>query len=137
MTDLLTLAREFDLPPRWDGLLVVQWTPWEARPDTVFICPPPKTRPCCPACGSPEPNVSCRGMVALSSLVTRERWEREEENRTRLGRLAHKRKPLALWRLYAYRCQDCRHDQVWDMLTGEWWNLDHTDYSDEGSTQPT
>lgn len=134
MTDLLVLAREFDLPPRWDGLLVVQWTPWEAEPGPVFLCPPPKTRASCPACASPHPSVHARGMVALRADLTRAQWEAEEVNRARLGKLAHKRKPVALWRLRAYRCQDCRHDQVWDTDTDEWWDLDHTDYGPEGST---
>jgi hypothetical protein len=133
VTDLLVLAREFDLPPKWDGLLVVKWTPWEAQ-TPAFICPPPKTRPCCPGCGSPEPSVVCRGMVALRPDLTREQWEYEEENRARLGKLAHKRKNVALWRLHAFRCQDCRLDSVCDTDTDEWWDLDHTDYGPEGST---
>jgi hypothetical protein len=131
--DLLVLAREFDLPPRWDGLLVVQWTPWEPQPH-AFICPPSKARDCCPACASPEPRVHARGMVALRADLTRAQWEYEEENRARLRKLAHKRAQVALWRLYAFRCQDCRHDQVWDTDTDEWWDLDHTDYGTEGST---
>lgn len=134
--DLFAATRGHDLPPRWDGLLVVQWTPWEADPDPVFICPPPKARPCCPACGSPHPTVTSRGMVALRPSLTREQWEYEEENRRRLGRLAGKRKPVALWRLYAFRCQDCRHDMVWDTDPDEWWDLDPTDYEDDGSVRP-
>ena len=58
------------------------------------------------------------------------------ENRERLRSLAHKRKSIALWRLYAFRCPDCRLDTVWDHDTDEWWTLDHTDYSDAGSSQP-
>ena len=132
MSDLLTLAREHDLPPKWDGCLVVEWTHWEAQ-IPMFMCPPPQTRDCCPSCGSPEPSVSCRGMVAVSPEVTRQMFDAEEENRRRLGSLAHKRKNLALWRLHAFRCQDCRHDMVWDTHTGEWWDLDHTDYGPDGS----
>jgi hypothetical protein len=73
-------------------------------------------------------------MVALRADLTRAQWEYEEENRARLRKLAHKRAQVALRRLDAIRCQDCRHDQVWDTDTDEWWDLDHTDYGTEGST---
>ena len=33
-------AREHDLPPRWDGLLV-EWGDWDDI-GRMFICPPPK-----------------------------------------------------------------------------------------------
>lgn len=104
-----------------------------AQFETVFICPPPKRRDCCPSCASPRPRVHACGMVARLPGIAREQWERDQENRRLLGALRLKREPIALWRLHAYRCQDCRHDQVWDTETDEWWDLDHTDYLPEGS----
>jgi hypothetical protein len=74
-------------------------------------------------------------MVAKRPDLTREKWEAEEENRARLGWASSRRPALALWRLFAFRCQDCRHDQVLDLNTRELWDLDHTDYGPEGSTE--
>ncbi|MEE6280162.1 hypothetical protein [Georgenia sp. MJ170] len=130
--DLLVALREYDLPPKWDGLLVVEWTPW-AAPEPVFICPPPTRRECCPGCGSAYPRVHARGMVANDARTTAEDWAYDRENRRKLGPLAYKRPRIATWRLYAFRCQDCRHDEVWDTHTDEWWELDHTDYGAGGS----
>lgn len=133
MADLLTLAREFDLPPKWNDC-IVQWRGWEPEP-TVLLCRrgKPAPRDCCSVCASPHPPVVNRGLVANSPLITPAMLKRNEDNRARLGALAHKDAPLAHWRLYAYRCQDCRHDVVWDTDTDEWWDLDHTDYGPEGS----
>lgn len=132
--DLLLGLREHDLPPLWDGRVVL-WRGWEdPEPGHVFICPPPKQRHVCEGCGSLEPWVTNRGMVAVSPSLTREELLYEEENRARLGSLAHKRKPRALWRLHAYRCPDCKLDTVWDHDTDQWWTLDFTDYGPEGSS---
>ena len=138
--DLLTLLREHDLPPRWDGH-AVWWEGWHPGIGPVFICPvficPPPRRPlCCEGCGSLAEPVSNRGLVAVWASLTPEDIEREEENRRRLGSLAHKRKRRAYWRLRAYRCPDCKLDTVWDIDTDDWWTLDHTDYSDDGSETP-
>ena len=134
MTDLLTLAREHDLPPKWEGLAVL-WRGWEAGlRNHVIICPPPKTPECCAACGSFEEPVTNRGLVAVALFLTHDQLRAEEENRKRLGSLAHKRKPRALYRLFAHRCPDCKHDVVWDTDTDDWWDLDHTDYGPDGST---
>lgn len=46
MSDLLTMLREHDLPPRWDDRLVA-WRGWETQPP-AFICPPPRQE-CCEA----------------------------------------------------------------------------------------
>lgn len=133
--DLFVATREHDMPPRWDGL-AVRWTPWE--PQLVgFICPPPKTRPCCSRCGSPHPPVVARGYIARSAVVTPEMLAANDAARDRLpfGQ-RHRVKPLALLRLHAFRCQDCRHDEVWDRDTDELFDLDPTDYGDEGSVAP-
>lgn len=132
MTDLLTMLREHDLPPRWDGHAVL-WHGWETRLAPIFICPPPRPT-CCEGCGSLAESVTNRGMVAVWASLTPEDLRAEEENRRRLGPLAHKRRPRAVWRLYAFRCPDCQLDVVWDTDTDEWWTLDHTDYGSEGSS---
>ena len=62
----------------------------------------------------------------------------EDENRARLP-LAwrDKRAPVALYELTAFRCPDCLHDQVQEMLDGTLWDLDDSDYDDAGSFNPT
>lgn len=136
MTDLLTLLREHDLPPYWDGLAVV-WDGWQTTlRNQVFLCPPPKSPPCCAACGSLAEPVSNRGLVAIWPSLTHDDLHDDVENRRRLGTLAHKRKPRGTWRLRAFRCPDCRHDQVWDVDADETWDLDHTDYGPDGSSAP-
>jgi hypothetical protein len=127
------MSRENDLPPRWDGRLIVEWTPWEPQLVTSMRFHR-QSRDCCPGCGSPEPPVTARGMVAHDRNLTREQWEAFKENAQRLGALAHKRKQVATWRLRVFRCQDCRHDQVWDVETDTTWDLDHTDYGPDGSS---
>lgn len=137
MSDILTLARENDLPPKWDGLVVL-WDGWQYAPSGVFVCPPPKND-VCEGCKAPKlergfPTWSTnKGLVAVSGVLTHADLRYEEENRKRLGRIAHKRKARALYRLTAFRCNVCSLDEVWDMDTDEWWVLDHTDYSDDGS----
>lgn len=105
MSDLLTMVREHDLPPRWDGKDVT-WGDWQG-PLPVFICPPPSLADtCCKACGSIGHNVHNRGYIEQ------------------------------LLALYAFRCTDCKHDQVLEIETNELWDLDHTDYGADGSTPP-
>ena len=132
MSDLLTLAREFDLPPKWNDCLV-EWEGWKPQP-VAHLCPPPRRRDCCSGCGSPELPVVNRGYAATSALVTPAMLRRNKAARDRLGPGSlHHVPSVVLLRLYAYRCQDCRHDVVWDIDTDEWWDLDHTDYGPEGS----
>lgn len=133
MTDLLTMLRDHDLPPRWDGLAVV-WDGWHA-PVPVFICPPPRPS-CCEGCGSTAAAVHNRGRVARVQTFTVEMILANDETRARLPeQLRHKIKPRALVRLYAFRCPDCQLDVVHDLDTAETWTLDHTDYGDDGSHQ--
>lgn len=132
MSDLLTLTREFDLPPYWNGLLV-SWTGWE--PQIVpRLCRRPKSRDCCSACASPARPAVARGYVATSPLVTPAQLARNEAARAALPPGSrHQVRSLVLLRLHAYRCQDCRHDVVWDHDDDSWWDLDHTDYGPTGS----
>ncbi|WP_426243723.1 hypothetical protein [Nocardioides sp. LHG3406-4] len=136
--DLLTMLRVHDLPPTWDGLAVL-WSGWEYASPGLFICPPP-LREVCEGCGLPTTErgfpawSTNRGLVAVSAVLTHDDLRYEEENRARLGALAHRRKPRALFRLHAFRCHSCSLDDIWDTDTDEWWTLDHTDYGDDGST---
>lgn len=114
MRDLLVLAREFDLPPKWNGI-DLEWRGWRELPDVnVFVCfrrgkePPPDH---CSKCGSVERSHVNRGTGTV-----------------RLGG-----KDRTAVELTVFRCPDCEHDAVCDETTGEWWDLDHTDYGPEGS----
>jgi hypothetical protein len=112
VTDLLVLEREFDLPPRWDGA-PVEWEPWQAE-TPMFVCPPPKDMGACRDCGSLESRVTAKGIVTPLPGVHR----------------------IGGHQLRAFRCPDCQHDQVWDSLTDEVWDLDPDDYSMNGSWPP-
>lgn len=127
MSNLFTASREHDLPPKWDGR-AVRWAPWTDQP-LMHICPPPKGRDVCPACGSTARRVVARGLVAHRRGTTIDQFDSYER--------AHKVGLIAFWRLFAHRCPDCRHDQVWDIDRDEWWDLDDLDdYGPEGSTHP-
>lgn len=133
MTDLLTGLRAHDLPPRWDGLAVV-WDGWHPQLP-AFICPPPKLPDCCRRCGSITQAVINRGRVARVPAVTHDAIEAADDRRDRLPTgERHRIKAKALLRLYAFRCPDCKHDQVLDIDSNELWDLDDTDYGDDGST---
>lgn len=136
------LVREHDLPPKWDGR-IVEWTGWEPSLAPVFICPPPRVpvrdespRRCEYARGTnTERNV---GIVAVSPATTQADLDYENENRRLLGGAVGKRPLLAYRRLVVTRCcHVCCQDAVYDMDTDELWDLDDTDYGDEGSVAPT
>jgi len=138
VTDLLTMLREHDLPPFWDGHAVV-WLPWEYAPSGVFICPPPKAETC-ESCGKPttERGFPCwsvaKGLRADSPILTHADWVAEDAARARLPYLAKGKLPRHWWfTLHAFHCHHCQLDTVWDQTTDEWWTLDHTDYGPEGS----
>ena len=126
--DLFVTSREHDLPPKWDGNAVL-WSEWGENPFRhAFICPPPRERRVCPRCGSIEDPVYARGMVAQKRSTDVDRIRRYKA----IGRPGE----VAPWRLFAFRCVDCRHDQVYDMHKSEWWDLDPNDYGDDGSVDP-
>lgn len=124
--------RAHDLPRFWDGKAVV-WRGWKVPLD-AWICPPPKPS-CCPACGSLARPVTNRGRVARFGGITHDMIAAADAARDRLP-TAHQHRlkghPRALYELTAFRCPDCRHDQILDR-DGSMWNLDESDYSDEGS----
>lgn len=116
MQPTLPVDRDHDLPPRWDGA-EVEWQGWCDQP--VLLCwRGPAERDVCPACGSTERRVMNRGLLRV--------WRR-----TSTGLRARR-----LGSIFAFRCPDCRHDQVLDGLDGEMWDLDESDYHDEGSVAP-
>jgi hypothetical protein len=112
VVDLLVLAREFDLPPRWDGG-PVEWGPWEPEIH-VFICPAPSDMGACDQCGSLEPRITARGIVTPLPGV-----EREHPQQLRVT-----------------RCPDCKHDRVVDHDTFDVFDLDPSDYTESGSWPP-
>lgn len=141
--DLLTLLREHDLPPKWDGR-AVWWEGWHLPLDGshVFICGRGAQHlrtSVCEACGSQAAPATNRGHVARVPATTVERWHERCEAWARLplgSRHLLPKHPSGVIELHAFRCPDCRADLVWDQPADEWWALDHTDYGSEGSNQP-
>lgn len=142
MADLLTLVREYDLPLKWDGRRVV-WRGWTDPYAGVFICGRrgATNRTVCTGCGSTEPCVMNIGTVHPlpdETFTSRPLVERT----TKSGRVYVKdgapvtRAAWPVIRLCVFRCPGCKQDSVWDTTTGEWWDLDHTDYGPEGSNAP-
>jgi hypothetical protein len=128
MTDMSAKAREHDLPPRWNGRIVL-WGPWEMPPAAVFICGPVgRDRYCCPYCGSTAERPRACGLLAHKRSTTIEQIESYVKIK-KGGMVAYRS-------LFAFRCTDCRRDQVWDRRESEWWDLDATDYGDDGSADP-
>lgn len=115
--------REHDLPPRWDGL-PVEWGCWD---DTgrAFMCPPPKPQRCA-RCGSEHPR-----LINVGRLWTDPATAPPAIGPTRLRRGRH-----LVGVISAFRCPDCGHDSVLDHLGNEW-DLDETDYTDDGSWDVT
>ena len=115
------------MPPRWDGHRV-DWRGWEV--------PPPTTLErfhgglvVCPHCASTRPQAINLGVVwvkptGLLSFPSKQHWDARG---SRSGG-----DHAAQW-LTAYRCLDCRTDEVEDRMTGELWVLDDSDYGDDGS----
>lgn len=104
----LPFAREYDLPPRWDGD-PVEWAEWAPAPH-VFICDRSRRKPTfnqCAACKSAQPRAMAIGVI-----------------------------PRTLNRLTAFRCPDCGQDTIIDLDGDDAWVLDFTDYGPEGSTPP-
>lgn len=112
--------REHDLPPRWDGL-PVQWGDWD---DTgrMFICPPPKKPSQCDKCESTRTRLFCTGRI----------WTDPATAPRAIGRARLQRGRQLVGLISAFRCPECRHDTVRDP-NGQEWDLDETDYGDEGS----
>lgn len=112
--------REHDLPARWDGL-PVQWGEWEDT-DDMFICPPPAHPTRCGKCGSARPRWICTGCL----------WTDPSTAPPAIGRARMRHGRHLVGMMSAFRCPDCEHDTVLDP-NGQEWDLDPTDYTDEGS----
>lgn len=112
--------REHDLPPRWDGL-PVQWGDWS---DTagMFICPPPRRPERCAHCGT-----TAAALINTGRIFTDEASAPTAIGRARLNGGRH-----LVGLISAFRCPCCERDRVLDP-TGQEWDLDDTDYTDDGS----
>ena len=111
--------RQHDLPPRWDGL-PVEWGSWSDTAD-IIICPPPR-RPRCVRCGShQDPHMNLGRVWTEPGMVRAIRRAQLSNGRHLVAHLA------------AFRCPDCEHDHVIDLVNDQAWDLDPTDYTDDGS----
>lgn len=115
-----------DLPVKWDGRSVV-WREWVAP--VGIICARSRAMDRCSECGGKEAPSTSNGLIADTPDITRSQVLAND----RSARLGGKRR--AWLTLLALRCPECGHDQVRDP-DGEWWDLDPSDYGDEGSSPP-
>lgn len=105
-------TRRHDLPPLWDGR-VVQWSDWTDFPLGSLVFHVPSDHWACTGCG----------------------WIRESELRN-VGTLMPDSIADTAWpvvRLLVRRCPGCHLDQVTDIISGDVWDLDATDYTAAGS----
>jgi len=128
----LQLVTDLRLPVLWDGQRV-DWTMTEPLEGQLFICPPPKEREACPGCGLRAEPVAWRGLVhPLEGATFR--------ISSPTPKRPHREVDVPAWpviALYAWRCPNCRVDEVWDLRTNETWTLGPEDYGPDGSTAPT
>ena len=106
--------RAHQLPPKWDDC-TVEWGEWQRNDSTLRLHVRPE---CCPNCGSLTERVLNVGKL------------RNDGPRVFLARRS--RSGYQPGRLFAWRCPDCKHDQVTD-LSGVTWDITDDDYTDEGS----
>lgn len=111
--------REHDLPPRWDGL-PVQWG--DLSDTAAIICPPPRKPDRCDQCGTTRARLSNIGRV----------WTDAASAPASIGRARLHRNRHLVSLITVFRCTACNHDSVVDP-NGRMWDLDITDYTDDGS----
>lgn len=131
----LVHSRAHDLPPLWDGRRV-DWSPWRESGHGSLMFHAPADEFACTGCGwipdtrllaigwvHPEPGETFTVYKTVRSKhVQGASWERKTE--------------VPAWtiaRLSVLRCTGCGLDEVTDIDTGEVWDLDASDYTDEGS----
>jgi hypothetical protein len=132
---LIALIPSLVLPGLWDGWEVT----WEPMPEVgqIFLCPPPKDLERCSECGT---CAKPRMWSGLRHPQPEELFDSTREKLGRFGRTVHIPTRVPAWPvidLYAFRCGDCAHDEIWDMRTDEWWDLEPEDYGPTGSNRPT
>lgn len=108
------IAKDYDLPPRWDGL-PIEWAPWQPQPWSSLEIHRRGRPEVCERCGSQAQPSEAHGGTPRRPAALR-------------GREAP---PVV--RLIAYRCPGCGLDTVLDVNTWQWWTLDATDYGPFGS----
>ena len=122
---LPTGPRLHDLPPKWDGHRV-EWRGWRVSPRTTLEFH--GLREACPHCASTTPEAINFGVVWAKPVglipFPGGRWD---------ARGSRQGGDHAVKWLNAYRCPDCRTDEVEDRMTRELWVLDDSDYDDNGS----
>lgn len=106
------------------------WQGWSETPTSMRFHSP-KER--CDHCRSEQ-----EPMVNLGLLHPKpgETFEVERSRRLRSGRQWTELVDVSAWpviHLAAFRCPECRCDQVHDSRDDSWWDLDPSDYADEGS----
>jgi ribosomal protein S27E len=124
------------LPVSWDAR-PVDWEPWREQ-GRIFICDRSKrksglTIPSCSVCGS-------RRLFSTTGLrhpIAGDTVQGEYLRTHRNGDRVFAQEPMPPYRdLFATRCGDCGHDQVYDARSGELWDLGPEDYGLTGSVAP-
>lgn len=123
----MMLATLHDLPPKWDGHVVV-WDEWAEELPTSLVYHLPLRHFACEKCGSLTRRSGSVGQVGVIPEVTHAQIRR--------ANAARKGGKYGLRRLFASRCADCGHDQVYDMDADELFDLEPCDYGDGGSHDP-
>jgi hypothetical protein len=121
-----------DLPPLWDGRRV-EWKGWTSDASTLGWHGRPQT---CEVCGHVGDRAINLGLVFPHPGETMTEPKTVRSKRVKGREYVRNVTVLArpIYWLTAFRCSSCHLDTVWDRRTDEWWDLDPSDYGDDGST---
>lgn len=124
--------RDHDLPPRWDGH-PVEWRPWQPGYTTTYEWHA-KQPTVCGHCASTSKPSTAHGVVYApeTGLIQFRPRGGYPHHLGQAKAAAHARGAPVRW-LTAFRCPDCRTDRIHDQTTNELWDLDDSDYTNEGS----